>query len=500
MHMEIQDQGFFWWADDDSETQRTAGLLTIDSSGLIKLELHETLPGRSGLGGVFGQNLADSISLLGCLKASGQYVLLKGLAAVGGRTGHNSHETFIARECFISQRPPTFKSINKISVSLDDLQQWIRPGKITFDRPKGSDGGGEAIEARLALNPDESLITSSGTLEVIHDFTGYEPDMWAHSINAGMSSRLAFTPTTAMTSEEALDWYRAVQDLLLILTNSNLTLRWPKLFWEEHGKLTTAVFYFRRNAPADSPVKWHEMLLPFIMIRETFATLLENWIDQRKRLGPGISLYLGTRRNKPLYVEHRFVNLVWGLEALDRRVNASSCDDPKLTEKIQRLKKFVAENGKQLNRSDRKWLTGLLEQRSAERPLADRLYDLLKPVAIGLDDTKLKKFTRACADLRNDLSHHGGERKPGDYQYFISELLKKTDALSTLYLLRILNLTGFDPTHIKHMLYGTPNSRQLKEYLIGADLLPDVDIAELLANLKTHSSTAAPQDGDDTPS
>lgn len=491
--MDIHDHGHFWWANEGLEEGSVAGLLTIDSSGLIQLETHQTLPGRSGIGGVFGQRLDDSIALFGCLKSDGRYVLLRGLTASKGRAGIISYEVFVARECFISQKLPRTEELFRLRISLDGLQQWIRPGRIGFVGPSNGDGDDSSkISTNFDLNSDDAWDIESGLVEITHDFTGYEPGMWAHSINIGMSSHLVYTPTSTATSEEMLAWYRAAQDLLMILANSNLTLKWPRVLWKEGGKDVGADFYFRRNTPSGEEVRWNETLLPYARIRNTFGEIIETWIDRRKNLGPGINLYLGTRRNKVLYAEHYFVNLVWGLEALARRIDSSTSDDPKLKEKIQKLQAFV-DGAEELKSSDRRFLRGLLDSRSTERPLSDRLYDLLRPVAIGVDDTKLKAFTKNCADLRNDLSHHGGERKSGDYESFISGVMKNSDALSKLYLLLIVKLLGVEAEELKNIACRDPGSIAFKESFIKADLLPDVDLDKLLELYVEKPSAPKPQ-------
>lgn len=491
--MDIHDHGHFWWANEELEEGSVAGLLTIDSSGLIQLETHQTLPGRSGIGGVFGQALDDSIALFGCLKSDGRYVFLRGLTASKGRTGIISYEVFVARECFISQQLPRTEELFRLRISLDGLQQWIRPGRIGFAAPSNGDGDDSSkISTNFELNSDDAWDIESGLVEITHDFTGYEPGMWAHSINIGMSSHLVYTPTSTTTSGEMLAWYRAAQDLLMILANSNLTLKWPRVLWKEGGKDVGADFYFRRNTPFREEVRWNETLLPYARIRSVFGKMIETWIDRRKSLGPGINLYLGTRRNKSLYAEHYFVNLVWGLEALDRRVGSSPCEDPNLKKKIQRLQEFVS-GGKELNRSDRKWLRGLLDSRSTERSLSDRLYELLKSVALGLDDAKLKAFTKVCADLRNDLSHHGGEREAGDYDRFITGVIKNSDALSKLYLLLIINLLGVDEAELRNIVYRDPGSIVFKESFIKADLLPDVDLDAIFERYSAEPRAPQPE-------
>ncbi|WP_131183918.1 HEPN domain-containing protein [Stutzerimonas kirkiae] len=471
--MEINDHGIFWWTSEGYEAGSATGILSVDPAGVIKLELHQTLPGRSGMGGVFGEILPEPITILGCLKSNGHYVLLKGLRAQGGRSGLISFEIFWANECFISQKPLEFINFFKLSISLDGLQQWVRPGRIEFydslDKVKDE---ARKIKVNLDLNSSHAWQISWGLVEITHDFSGSVPGLHSEAVNIAMTSYLSYTPTIDTTCDEFLDWYRSVQDLLLILTNSNITLSWPRLLWRKGDEVIGVNYYFRRHAPTGALVKWHETLLPFARIQDTFGNMIETWLSKRKSLGPGISLYLGTRRNRPLYAEHRFVNLVWGLEALDRRVDSSRCDDLKLKEKIQGLTEFV-EAREDLNRSDRKWLVSLLKSRGFERPLSERLYEMLKPVAIGIDDGALKAFTKACADMRNDLSHHGGEREPGGYSNFINDLVSRSEALSKLYLLLILSLLGISSEEIEFIIYRNPASFEFSEAFRQAGLLPE---------------------------
>jgi len=476
--MEIHDHGLFWWSGSTHSDGYAAGLLTIDSSGLISLELHHTLPGRSGIEAVFGgQSLADA-GVVGCLKATGQYVLLRGLQTNGGRSGLISFENFIAEECFVSDRLLELDKFTKLKISLDGLQEWIRPGRVECEGPLDN-----KVSIELECNPSESWDTNLGSVEIRHNFTGKKPDLFSYSVNAGIVSELLYTPKSPATSKELIEWYRAIQDLLLILTNCTLTLKWPKFIWYSDNKNIEVEYYFRRQQPAYTKVKWYETLLPFPRVRDLFGSMIDSWLLKRKSLGPGISLYLGTRRNIRLYAEHRFVNLVWGLEALARRTDLPQPDESKLSEKIERITKAVS-SLKDLNYSDRNWLKNLI-QRSSERPLSERLYETLKPIAIDIPESNLKLFCKTCADLRNDLSHHGGERTPGDYEKFISGVFKNSDALSKLYLLVILNLIGVSTSEVKRIIYMDPNSSSFKLPFQEAGLIPDEDIQKLLARLST---------------
>jgi hypothetical protein len=476
--MEINDHGFFWWEGGEHTDGCAAGLLTVNSSGVISLELHQTLPGRSGIAAVFGVEVASDVGIVGCLKTTGHYVLLRGLRTNGGRSGFISYEKFIAKECFICHDRLDMKRFTKLQIPLEGLQEWIRPGKIDCERPVDN-----KISIGLECNPTEAWRTSTGLVEIRHHFTGKEPGSHSSTVNVGLVSELIYTPASEISSQEIIEWYLAIQDLLLILTNCTLTLKWPRLMWSCDGKNLWVDYYFRRQEPAENKVIWHQTLLPFPRVREFFGRMIDKWLLDRKSLGLGISLYLGTRRNFRLYAEHRFVNLVWGLEALGRRTELPDSDGSEVSEKIKRIAD-VLRSVEGLNSGDRHWLKSLMK-RAVERPLSERLFETLSPVAIDISEENLKKFCKACADLRNDLSHHGGERESGEYEAFLTGILNNSEALSKLYLLVILNLLGVESDELKRIMYMDPGSSSFKFSFQQAGLIPEEDIEQLLARQTT---------------
>ncbi|MBR7197557.1 HEPN domain-containing protein [Pseudomonas sp. 14A] len=471
--MEVNDHGLFWWAGSEYTDGYAAGLLTIDASGIISLELHQTLPGRSGAEAIFRQELASEVGIVGCLKATGHYVLLKGLQTNGGRSGLISYENFTAEECFICQKQIDSENFTKLKVSLDGLQEWVRPGKVTCEGPLNN-----KISIELECNSTETWKTDTGHVELRHHFTGNKPSRYSSTLNVGLVSELTYTPVLAVSSQAIIEWYRAIQDLLLILTNCTLTLKWPQLIWSCQGDDLVVQYYFRRHEPIDNKIAWHQTLLPFSRIREIFGAMIDKWIIARKSLGPGINLYLGTRRNFRLYAEHRFVNLVWGLEALGRRSDPSESDETKVNEKIKKFTSIIR-SVEGLNSGDRNWLKGLMK-RSGERPLSERLFEELSPVAINIPDENLRRFCKRCADLRNDLSHHGGERMPGEYETFLAGILSNSEALSKLYLLVILRILGVSVDEIKRIMYRDPGSSVFKLSFVQAGLLPEDNVEQML--------------------
>ena len=87
---------------------------------------------------------------------------------------------------------------------------------------------------------------------------------------------------------------------------------------------------------ASPPPKAHECVTNFVQLRERFGDIWSNWKKKREVFGPGFYLYLGTRRGIRLYIENRFANLVFGLEAFNRRKYPPAIA-AKLDAKIERI-------------------------------------------------------------------------------------------------------------------------------------------------------------------
>jgi hypothetical protein len=223
-----------------------------------------------------------------------------------------------------------------------------------------------------------------------------------------------------------------VEDLLKVLTGSNHELGWPSLILPDGSRCS---WYFQRlkNAQEVERRSYHDTVTSFPELRDTFGAIWSRWRAIREEFGPGCYLYLGTRRGFPMYVEHRFVNLVWGLVAFHRKKDEQVPNA--LLEKVGRILERVED------KSDKRWLAGRLKN-AHEPPLEGRLFDTLKVVPIGLDEDRLRAFYSGCAKLRNDISHFGGERHGAGYSAFLLDLSKKSEALSILYQALLLHELG----------------------------------------------------------
>jgi ApeA N-terminal domain 1 len=247
-----------------------------------------------------------------------------------------------------------------------------------------------------------------------------------------------------------------------LLTGSDYSLEWPLVCFQNNSKCR---WYFRRlrsNEPLKD-IDYHNTITNFVELRDQFGSIWSKWVAKRAELCPGIYLYLGTRRGMPLYEEHRFVNLIWGVEAFHREKTRLWRSDA-LKEKIDRIVGQVALE------TDKKWLRERLKH-AHEPPLEQRIFEVFKTLPIGLDEGRLRAFSKACAKLRNDISHFGGDRHRESYLEFIRDLDRKSDALSILYHALLLHEVEIDATILSRWINDSFGSYAIKMHFAQAGLL-----------------------------
>lgn len=87
----------------------------------------------------------------------------------------------------------------------------------------------------------------------------------------------------------------------------------------------------------------------------------------------------------------------------------------------------------------------------------------------------MRAFSEACADLRNKISHFGGQQNGEPYCDFIGNLRKKSMALSTLYHALILHEIGIDAAILKRWLYNSFGSDVIEQNFVEVGLLKAQD-------------------------
>jgi hypothetical protein len=167
-----------------------------------------------------------------------------------------------------------------------------------------------------------------------------------------------------------------------------------------------------------------------------------------------------------LYEEHKFINLIWGLEALHRHSHEGK-KKPRLgTEIVARIMELV---GCEFRSDDRRVIRKLLSQ-VFEPKLAQRLRDMFSELPLEFKDKTLEAFADRCSDRRNDISHYGGPRPGTNYDQFVLELHSLAGALDQLYHALILRLIGISDESLRQVFIHSFKSGQIRPRLLQAGL------------------------------
>ncbi|WP_125833895.1 HEPN domain-containing protein [Pseudomonas sp. o96-267] len=466
-----KETGLFWWHIEEipegqyAPQKSISGTLEIDANGLIELDLNGMLSEKGLASAILGHMKDEKPKeIQGILKGSGEYILLKNIYRNGGHysAGGISHEKFIARSCLISTKKFSKKQkpVFNFEVTLSDLEEWTNNKSIAIKR------NNRKLYTEYCPPKDKKYKTSEGSLLVKYDMTAPWNTRKSRNVTLHEKIKIELKSTKSQTLEWVDKNHTKLEGLLIILIGQNISLEWPTVCI---GKERTRCEYiYHRQKESPEPPKFHEIAVPFTTIRDNFGNIFENWRISHDIFGPGFYLFLGTIRSKKSYIENKFVNLIWGLESLHRKLTTKPQNDKALEDKIQRIINEVR-NSTNLNRSDRKWLTKRLE-REVEITLNQRLKDIFSELPIIIDDVELNTFCTECANRRNDISHFGGNRGERSYDDFINEIKIKTAAILHLYHAAILLKIGVEKERISWWIMDGFKSYEIKSILEEAGL------------------------------
>jgi hypothetical protein len=467
----LEEHGLFWWRDDAVPTgcfapeNNQTGILRVTDDGRTTLDLSGMLtPGRHPLESMLSNErvLAETAAIQGILRGTTKHVLLTGLHKGGSHFSSNgiSYEAFSASKCLVGHEafPPHPEPIQAatVEVELKGFEDWLRLRLIEYSRTADN-----KVSAQFEPPANRRYAVVDGELELRYDI--YAPPNVPYklgSLEMRPVASLMLTPTVPIALDDAITRHLLFQDVLILLTDSDYAVDWPSVKLDASKPGYT--LYFRRHKNSAQPPKATECWTKFSEIADSLGNFYSEWKTKREIFGPAFYLYLGTRRGLTLFVEHRFANMVWGLESLHRRRNLTvSGPSELLREKIARILERVT------NKNDNKWLARKLRD-AWEPSLENRLFDLFKCLPLDLDPMGLRTFSKDCARLRNDISHFGGLREqsePEAYDKFVRQLSRRNDALSHLYHCLLLQEIGVADEISKRHTFEGPVSYPIKSGL-----------------------------------
>lgn len=475
----LDSRGYFWLADRPlpdghfAPPDSVTGRLSISHAGRISLDLDGHLSGNSDLDAVLSKVLLRGPmkgAIAGVLIGTDASVWLGDLVANGANARLNgpSTEAYLAYKAIVSPEPvwdERHHSFKQLELPLDGFESWLCLNGLRAERtPRG-------YFARYVKPKIRRWAVEVGKLEFQRQLEGILPGTGRARIDWNERALFRLTKRQPFSIEEAVDLARKIEDLVILLTDSNRGLDFPRLRLKD--KAASVRLYYPRMERGAEPVSWHRSWATFPDCEPSFGSMLDAWLALHDQMGPGVHLYLGNRRGHPMYPEHRFVSLVWGLEALHRK-SCPTAPDQGIAEKIKRILSGIALE------KDRKWVKRFLPK-GDEPSLAMRLEEILLTLPLRFKSAELRAFCSRCADRRNDISHFGGRRNSEDNESFLNDIVSLSPALAIFYHALLLKMTGIPVHLIQRQFHGGPNSYQSSEVLrrVGICLEVAIDEAEL---------------------
>lgn len=467
----IEEHGYFWWSTEKVPDGQFApdnaipGYLEIADNGTVRLELHGFLSEDTHpLAALFVPEKLEGKAIQGILKASNNNVLLLDLESDGGRAsaGGISHQNFRAWRALVgSDRIECDQAlcISSFSVGLEGFEDWLRLGQISSVRTTRS----VTVKAKLSKTYSYTLRDSKVRLRFFlrSPFGSYKNH---RKLTIEEYAQLDYVFLTDVSIEHVQNKLLLVSDLLTLLSGSSRSLEWPWLNLGRGKSVRKYQYFYGSSRNLSQPAKFFDCWVTFPQIAETFGALLQSWDDAQSKLGSGLQLFVGTLKSSSLHLEHKFANFIWGLEVLHRLKNPKAVQSEKFKEKIDRIISDVKAP------KDRTWLEGRL--RNAHEPsLQQRLKEVINSLEINFEEKSLTDFCKVCADLRNDLSHFGGQRTFSNYDEMIQVLHEKSGALEFLYHAIALKEIGIESRTIKNFLFNGRHSYKFSQIASRAGLI-----------------------------
>lgn len=459
----IQKRGMFWWVNDGGAASESAsGVLSISSSGAVKLELDTSLSAQSQPKPGAPIRLEDLVRndaiIFGAASGTGSKIVLSGVQCTSSLlTAHGVVCTaFYAKHCLIGPNHNNIVDealgVDSISVGLEGLEDWIGLNDIEYSTE------GDKISVSYETPKNIEYNTDFGDLLLIYDV--YAPPlarMHLSELKLRQMASFNIKLNTPKSLDEAYKIYCLLQDLITILAGPHIALDWPRLsvncacydFYSEfHSRPIKHKLFERSNA-------W----VMFFDLKECFGEIFYCWMQKRNELGPGFYLFLALLRGQSIFVENRFLNMITGLESMHRQMPTEV--NSKLEEKIKRIINCVEP------KKDKNWLEGRLKF-AAEPTLDERLYSLISSLDIGLEEPNIRDFCKECASLRNEIAHFGRKHAEKSYDDFLLDAHIKSEALLYLYQSIILQTIGISKEIISRHLFRGYNSMRSRNALRAA--------------------------------
>ena len=489
-------EGYFWWLGETIPVGQYAppsalpGVLTISEDGLGKLIVTGSLmtaePVKLDRAGRLGaENNLDTLkerTIAGWVEKGFHQVYLRNV--VYGRvvrsTGGQEAESFragfslIGRSTLSENRSEL--TFSRLSIELSGLDSWRWNDAIRLE-PENSDATGRFQTIRWQTDAPEYPL-KGGKVRLRTDVhCDRIEEIPLREVSFRQYDWLDYIPESPVTPELLKQEFGHIEEFLALLTGAYYYLDWPQISNGKGDEFESFTLYFQRFREKMEPLEVTQLWTTFPQVEKQFGALYENARGMRLTYGPGFYLRFGALRNTSMYIEHGFVNLIWGIESLHRIAHPELKGSTSAIEMVEGFKKIIEAQKTILNSDERRWFDRATKVAS-EPNLKDRIEDLFSRLPWRIESSSLARFADECAHRRNDLSHHGGPRSNGEHAYetFLVQLMKLSAALSILYHAALLQKIGVDERTLRLPLEHNPVRARLRPLLAEADLkIPPLD-------------------------
>ena len=486
----LETRGHFWWLGEQTPEGRFAprtakfGVLEIGENGLTQLNISGSLiqsdflqldskaqlQAGNELDALYGRSIAGKID------DDQRCVYLRNVVYKGpGRSiDGNVSEWYQAGFCLLGNtsipRDAESFAFSKLSVELTGLEEWLR-GDALVVTPLEEHGINRSQQVSYSVRQNGYEIDGAQiNLRTDVHQDAYE-QIPTREIKFSQHDWLDYIPAEAAPPEELKQEFGHIEEFLSILTGTYYSLEWPQIATKDGDESESYTLYFFRNIDKNTPPEAWKLWTIFPQTRASFGSLYSEWKRKRREFGPGFYLYLGALRSSSMYIEHRFVNLIWGIESLHRARNPDAKGPASEKELIEALLVKVQNDS---DSATRRWLKRQIESAS-EPTLMDRIVGTFATLPWGVESASLNQFAKRCAGRRNDISHYGGPRKDANesYETFLLDLMKLSEALSYLYHAALLKEIGLDGKTLVQCLMDMPIGHRIRRGMEQAGLIFD---------------------------
>lgn len=403
----IKERGYFWWFNEpsrsaNSKSNSVPGLLTISNDGQIALETDSAL--------CLVDEYRDwskprcfpkSKRVAGYLAASGKYVLIEGLERTDLSFSDETpqRQEFAAETC--AHRDSPFPEaygegqFTALRIELAGFEEWLELDSMMVDReyPDGDDNQVHVSYKEWNLR----YPVREGTLAVESITTGvplfFRPDLPQRDVQLEQHFYLTFTPDSLTGSSDLRLTYTSLEELIALFLGTYRRLPWPILVTKEEFEEWNTLYFYRGGQSSEAINKF-SIWVTFKQIRENFGDLFKRWLAGSESFGAGYYLYVSSLRNPHHYSEHRFVNLVWAVEALHRKWLPHSEESDHVVRERNRVERILT---LPMENEDRKWLGKKLAH-AHEPSLEARILECLRKLPFSFGKGEIERFAKTCAE------------------------------------------------------------------------------------------------------